>query len=129
MKGLNNPDYLIETDILHEHLTHQHSGTESILESLMQKGVCYTCVINASELLFAMDTAKKRDMAIKLLSSLKVLGLNSRYSLHLGGLKNKLNNSRDALVFILAKLNKLVIVTGNRNKYRKISNQVKVINP
>ena len=126
---MKHTDYLIETDILVEHLTHKNDGTESILETFMQKGVCFTSVINASELLFALNSEKEIDSAIRLLSSLKVLGLNSRYSLNLAGLKNKLNNTRDALIFILAKLNKLKIITSDKVKYNKITKQVKVINP
>ena len=126
---MKHSDYLIETDILVEHLTHKNDGKESILETFMQKGVCYTSVINASEILFALNSEKEIDSAIKLLSSIKVLGLNSRYSLNLAGLKSKLYNSRDALFFILAKLNKLKIITRDNTKYSKISNQVQVINP
>lgn len=126
---MKQPEYLIETDILIEHLTHKRADSESILESLMQKGVCYTSVINAGEVLFNVKNDEEKENVIKLLSSLKVLGLNSRYSLYVSGMNSKLKNSRDSLIFVLAKLNKLKIVTCDKNKYVKVAEQVSVINP
>ncbi len=126
---MKQPEYLIETDILIEHLTHSQKGSESILEKLMQKGICFTSVINASELLFSVKNDEEKENVVKLLSSLKVLGLNSRYSLYVSGLDKKLKNSRDSLIFVLAKLNKLKIVTCEKNKYVKITKHVTVINP
>ena len=43
--------FLLETDILTDHLNNG-SEEKSVLIDLMQKAVCYTTVINASELLF-----------------------------------------------------------------------------
>ncbi|QQS34954.1 MAG: PIN domain-containing protein [Ignavibacteriales bacterium] len=122
-------EFLIETDILIEHLTHKTKATESTLEKFMQKGICYTSVINASELLFSVNNIEDRDSVIQLLNSLKVLGLNSRYSLSVPGLNKKVRTNRDALVYVLAKINKLKIVTLDNKKYKNVSDQVKVIIP
>lgn len=126
---MKQPEYLIETDILIEHLTHNRTDTESVLEKLMQKGVCYTSAINASEVLFHINNDDEKENAVRLLSSLKVLGINSRYSLNISGLKSKLVSSRDSLIFILAKMNKLKIVTCDKTKYSKVAKQVTVIKP
>lgn len=123
MQGKEN--YLIETDILLDHLVSKEK--ESVLEKLMQRGVCFTTVINSAELFIAVKNELEKETVYKLLSSLKVLGLNSRYSLDVGDFSNQLTGIRDSLFAVVAKKNKLKIVSNNFNKFVKCS--LEVINP
>jgi hypothetical protein len=54
--------YLLETDILIDYLTFNNIGSEPFLLNLMQKGICFTSVLNASELFMTakMKSKKKR---------------------------------------------------------------------
>ena len=117
--------YLIETDILLDHLTTDEQ--ESVLEKIMQKGICFTTVINSAELFYAAKNKFEKETVFKLLSSLKVLGLNSRYSLDVGKYNDQLPGTRDALIAVVAYKNKLKIISNNFNKFAKCS--LEVINP
>ncbi len=119
-------DYFIETDVLVDHLVNSKKE-ESYLEIIMQKGACYTSVINASELFYAVSNSEDEEIIKKLLSSLKVLGLHSRYSLSVPGYSQKVANYRDALICVISDVNKLPIVSLNPSKY--ISSGLMVINP
>ncbi len=118
--------YLVETDIFVEHLLHKDES-ESYLEILMQKDICFTTVINASELQFASKPGEELKAVKQVLSSLKVLGLNARYSFFVPLFRQKVKNYRDAIICSVAEINKLTIVTFNEEKY--ISSGLTVINP
>lgn len=45
-------EFLVETDILLEHLT-KNKSSESHLEKAMTRGICFTTVLDGSELFFA----------------------------------------------------------------------------
>lgn len=45
-------EFLVETDLIIEHLTFSNSSLRSGLETAMEIGICFTTVINASELFF-----------------------------------------------------------------------------
>lgn len=117
-------EFLIETDILLEHLTTEKYKSVSDLEVLMQKGICFTTVINASELLFCAENTEEKNYVVNLLTALKVLGIHSRYSLYVNDYKSKVNNYRDALFCVVSKLNKIPIVTNNKEKYRNSNIEV-----
>lgn len=110
--------FLIETDILIEHLTAESSSKYSILETAMTKGICFTTVINSAELYFAACDNYEKDEVNKLMRALKVLGLNSRYSLNISDFFNKVASVRDALICSVAKNNDLPILTGEIRKYK-----------
>lgn len=112
----NIPKYLVETDILVDFLT-VPGNEESHLMKLMQKGICFTSVINASELFFYSTSVFEKQMVRDLLNSINVLGLHSRYSLSIPECSDKFNNVRDALFYILAKFNNLTIISVNPDKY------------
>lgn len=118
--------YLIETDVLVDHLTCKNKS-DSYLQQLMQKGICFTSVFNASEILFKAKSKYENQMAKDLLYALKVLGIHSRYSLLIPKYAAKFNNVRDALFYILADLNKLTIVSLSPEKYMDLNS--KVIHP
>jgi predicted nucleic acid-binding protein len=118
--------YLLETDILSDHLA---NGDEegSLLVDLMQKGICYTTVINASELLFFANSEEEIKYVKKVLNAVKVLGLNSRYSLSVSNYSGRVKSIRDALFSVVADINKLPIVTFDNNRY--INTSLKIIHP
>ncbi len=119
-------EFLIETDILLEHLMWNKKG-QSTLETIMQKGVCYTTVFNASEIYFNVHNEEERKAVDGLFMALKVLGLNGRYGLFVDEYSKKVNTVRDALMCVASKLNRLSIVTFQKEKYSKSG--IIVINP
>lgn len=110
-------EYLVDTDVLIEHLTFNSGNKDSYLELLMQNGICFSAVLNASELLFNADSHLEQEIIIELLSSLKILGLHSRYSLLVPKYQSKVKNINEALMCVVADYNKLPIVTLKKNKY------------
>lgn len=110
-------EYLVDTDVLIEHLTFTFGDGDSYLELLMQNGICFSTVLNVSELLFVADSYLEREIIIKILSSLKILGLHARYSLLVPKYQGKVKNMNDALMCVVADYNKLPIVTLEKNKY------------
>ena len=109
--------FLIETDILIEHLLHDDKSSNSILETAMTQGICFTTVINSAELYFAAQNEKEKEEVNKVMMSLKVLGLNSRYSLNISEFFNKVAGVRNALICSVAKNNDLPILTGKVDKF------------
>lgn len=110
-----------------EHLTIRDVLKKSQLENAMEKGICFTTVINSSELFFLAKTEKEYETIKNVLSALKVLGLNSRYSLMVNEYADKVSNVRDAIVCTTAKINKLPILTNNEEKF--IKSGLEIINP
>jgi predicted nucleic acid-binding protein len=122
----NKEKYLLETDILSDHLVNGTNESSALLE-LMQRGICFTTVINASELLFYTQVEEEVKNVKKLLNALKVLGLHSRYSLSVSDYSSKVKSLRDALFSVVADINKLTIVTFENNRY--INTSLKIIHP
>ncbi|MGQ9797775.1 MAG: PIN domain-containing protein [Ignavibacterium sp.] len=122
---MTNKHYLVDTDILYEHLTHHKKNKNSFLTSLMLKGECFTTILNASELYFSATTEEHKIAIKKLLYGIKVLGLNSRYVLDIPQYSDKFNNYRECLFYIVAEKNNLIIATSTPAKYRV--GKVKVI--
>jgi predicted nucleic acid-binding protein len=118
--------YLLETDILSDHLVNG-KNENSILIDLMQKGICYTTVLNASELLFFTNSDKEVEYVKKILNAVKVLGLHSRYSLSIYNYSRKVDSIRDALFSVVADINKLPIVTFDNIRY--INTGLKIFHP
>ena len=116
--------YLLETDLLVDHLTSNKNG---YLLKLMQTGICFTTVLNASELLSACKNENEMSAVRSVLDSLKVLGLHSRYALSVPEFSDKTKDLRDALISVVSSINKLPIVTLNIKKYKKTN--LKIIHP
>ena len=114
------PKYLLETDILIDYLTFSNIGSEPFLLNLMQKGICFTSVLNASELFMAAKTDFEKEKVRDLLNAINVLGLHARYSLAVSDCKNNFNNIRDALFYVLAEQNRLIILSLNPDKYASL---------
>ncbi|GBD90427.1 PIN domain protein [bacterium BMS3Abin04] len=112
----NKIEYLVETDILLDHLKN-HSNSLSVLEKAMSSGICFTTVINSSELIYSVNSKNEKDILLSLLNALKVLGLHSRYSLYVDEYIGKVLSVRDAIICTVAKLNKLLILTDDTKKF------------
>jgi len=116
--------YLLDTDILVDYVT---SNDMNYLINLMQKGICFTTVLNAAELLAACKNDEEQSAVRNVLDAIKVLGLNSRYALSITEFSEKTGSIRDALFSVVASINKLPIVTFNKERYRKTN--LKIIHP
>ncbi|MBK7632708.1 MAG: PIN domain-containing protein [Ignavibacteriales bacterium] len=117
MKIDATPKYLLETDILIDYLSINDPGRKPLLQTLMQKGICFTSVLNASELFMVAKSEHQKEKVRDLLNALKVLGLHSRYSLSISDCANSFKTIRDALFYILAEQNRLTIVSFNPERY------------
>ena len=116
--------YLLDTDILVDYVT---ANEMYYLINLMQKGICFTTVLNAAELLAACKNDEEQSAVRNVLDAIKVLGLNSRYALSITEFSEKAGSIRDALFSVVASINKLPIVTLNKERYRKTN--LKIIHP
>jgi len=116
--------FLLETDVLVDHLT---SDKNSYLLKLMQTGICFTTVLNASEMLAACKDETEKSAVRSVLDSLKVLGLHSKYALSVPEFSDKTSNIRDSLFAVVSLINKLPIVTMNGDRYKKTD--LKIIHP
>lgn len=109
-------EYLLETDIFLEHLTHRENDN-SFLEIVLQKGICFTTSNSASELFFLSENEKEASVVKDLLSVINVLGYHSRYSLVVPKFRNLVSTVRDAMVCAVAYYNKLPIVCIDKKKF------------
>lgn len=116
--------YLLDTDILADYLI---ANDMNYLISLMQKGICFTTVLNAAELLAACKNDEEQSAVRNVLDAIKVLGLNSRYALSITEFSEKTGSVRDALFSVVSSINKLPIVTFNKERYKKTN--LKIIHP
>lgn len=116
--------YLLETDVMVDYLI---SNENNYLINLMQSGICFTTVLNASEMLAACKDEYENSAVRSVLDSLKVLGLHQRYALSVPDFADKTENVRDALFAVVALINKLPIVTLNDVRYKKTN--LKIIHP
>ncbi len=116
--------YLLDTDVLVDYLT---SNENNYLLNLMQTGVCFTTVLNASELLSVCKNEEETAAVRSVLDSLKVLGLHSRYALSIPDFADKTENIRDALFAVVSRINKLPVVTLNTERYK--NSNLKIIHP
>lgn len=118
--------YLLDTDVLVDYLTTSDTINPDLL-NLMQKGICFTTVLNASELLRACENDEEEKLARNLLDSLKVLGIHSRYALSIRDFTGSTDSLRDALFSVVSSINKLPIVTFAEERYKKTN--LKIIHP
>jgi len=116
--------YLLETDVLVDYLV---SNENNYLIKLMTTGICFTTVLNVSEMLAACKDEIEKSSVRNVLDSLKVLGLHSRYALSVPEFSEKVMTLRDALFAVVSSINKLPIVTLDSEKYKKTN--LKIIHP
>ena len=116
--------YLLETDVMVDYLS---SNENNYLIKLMKTGICFTTVLNASEMLAACRDESELSAVRSVLDSIKVLGLHSRYALNVREFSEKTSGLRDALLAVVSSINKLPIVTLNTEKYKKTN--LKIIHP
>ena len=115
----NKIEFLIENDILLDHLTQKDISVLSTLEIAMTTGICFTSVINASELYFYSSTQQEKESVDTVLYALKVLGIHQRYSLNISKFFNKVATTRDAIICSVALNNKLPILTDETERYKR----------
>ena len=120
-------EFLVETDILVEHLVQNDVPVFSDLELAMSKGICFTTAINASEIYFRCTNEKEKNAVDSVMQAVKVLGIHPRYSLNISDFFNKVASTRDAMICSLAKINKLPILTAQISKYK--DSGIKIISP
>ena len=118
--------YLLESDILADYLT-SSDNMDSHLIHLMQIGICFTTVLNAAELLASCKDENEKKLVRNVLDSLKVLGLHSRYALSIPEYSDKTNSVRDALFSVVSSINKIPIVTFDKERYKKTN--LKIFHP
>jgi len=118
--------YLVENDILIDYLTNSDSLNSSLIR-LMQSGICFTTVLNASELLASCNDNVEEKLVRHVLDSLKVLGIHSRYALRIKDFTDNTFNLRDALIAVVSSINKIPIVTFDKERYKKTN--LKIIHP
>jgi hypothetical protein len=111
-------EYLLDTDIIEHHLI-QKSDTQSYLEGLLLKGLCFSTVLNASELLHEAKSDLEVRIIIDVLSGIKILGLHSRYSLLVAKYSHLGLDMNRALFCVVADYNKLPIITLTKSHYVK----------
>jgi len=116
--------YLLDTDILINYLV---SNEKNYLMNLMKTGICFSTVLNASEMLAACKSENEISAVRSVLDSLKVLGLHSRYALNVPQFADKTSGLRDSLFCVVSLINKLPIVTLNRGRYAETN--LKIIHP
>jgi predicted nucleic acid-binding protein len=116
--------YLLETDVLVDYLI---SNKKNYLINLMKTGICFSTVLNASEMLANCRNENEHSAVRSVLNSLKILGLHSRYALSVNEFSGKTLNVRDSLFAVVALINKLPIVTLERERYKKTN--LKIIHP
>ena len=120
-------EFLVETDIIVEHLVQNDVPVFSDLELAMSKGICFTTAINASEIYFRCTNEKEKNAVDSVMQAVKVLGIHPRYSLNISEFFNKVASTRDAMICSLAKINKLPILTAQISKYK--DSGIKIISP
>jgi len=118
--------YLLDSDILIDYLTNS-DGLASPLIRLMKSGICFTTVLNAAELLASCNDDNEKKLIRNVLDSLKVLGIHSRYALSVKEFTDKSCNLRDALILVVSSINKIPIVTFDKERYNKTN--LKIIHP
>ena len=113
----NFTEILIDTDVLLQHVTCD-KDEDSDLEFLLSKFNCFTTAINASEIFYHCVSDNEKEIAQKLLNSMKVLGYNSRYSLKMFGKKEETSGIRDAMIAVVAEVSKLPFVSYRKQIYK-----------
>ncbi len=115
----NKIEYLIDTDIFVDHLTQKDDSNLSDLEVAMSTGMCFTSVIQSSELYFYASEPVEKHGVDSVMRAMKVLGIHPRYSLTISDFFNKVATTRDAIVCSVAKNNKLPIFTNDSYRYKE----------
>jgi len=114
----NKVEFLIENDIMIDHLSQKDTTIYSDLEIAMSIGICFTSAINVAELYFNTRTLEEKNAVNSVMFALKILGIHPRYSLTITEFFNKVTSVRDALICSVAKFNKLPILTNEVERFQ-----------
>jgi predicted nucleic acid-binding protein len=121
---LKKDKFLLETDILIQHLTMHESEELSGLELALIKGVLFTTVLNAAEVKLLALEADNKECVDGILSGIHILGLHYRYAANVDEFYPKTRSVRDSLFCVTAKINKLPILTDNPERYENLGIKV-----
>ncbi len=112
---------VIDSDVLLGHLL---AAGRSDLRGLMQASFCYTTVFNAAELFALCTTNRQRQSVQRMLTGLKILGLNGRSGQTVGRMiRDRQSTAPAVLTALIAGLcleSGLPLVTGRPQQYRGI---------
>lgn len=119
------PEVFVDTDVMIAYLEH-NSTVHSLLRKLMSYSICFTSVLNASELIALTRTNAERQHAESVLWGLKVLGFHHKYSLNFGDVHRQAAAAaapgeislRNSMVAGICSLSDLPLITYNPTVYR-----------
>jgi len=122
---LPRPEIFVDTDVMISYLDHD-SPAHSLLRKQMSYSVCFTSVLNASELIAITRTDDERRHAESVLWGLKVLGFHHKYSLTFGDIHRTVSQSgspnpvsiRNSMVAGICALSDLPLATYSPAAYR-----------
>ena len=118
-------DVFVETDVLCDFLV-TGQQIRSALRTLVRLCVCYTSVLNATELLAAASHEMERSIVRNLLNGVRVLGFHQRYAETFAQIfsnqKEKKNviTLRSSMIAGMCLQNKLTLVTYRISAYNQI---------
>lgn len=84
---------------------------------LAAQGLCFTTVLNATELFLCASNDGEKEAVFRLLSAIHVLGIHQRYALQTSELRKISQNVRDLLFLSVAANNKLPVISFEPEKY------------
>jgi len=125
-----HPPLLVETDIIVEYLTQEHST----MRDALSHAVCYTTFTNALELFAAATTDKEEEAIQQALMPMRLLGLNWRNAKAFAETGRRIADrtglrlsSRELVIVGMAETSKLTILTKEHfDRYKDMG--VPVIN-
>ena len=105
---------LVETDIIVEYLTKEHSAMRQVL----RHAVCYTTFTNSLELFAAVTSTKEEEAVKQALMPMRLLGLNWRNAQAFAQTGRRITDrtglrlsSRELVIIGMAEMSKLTILT------------------
>lgn len=111
---------VVHTDIFVSHLV-ARTDAPTVLRAALRKYFCYTTVFNAMQLFAMARTAKERAAVEKVLSAVKILGVNGRNAKKFSGLDGFTGRSVPAAGMIagICAEARLPLLTGRGTEFRK----------
>ena len=114
---MTRPEVFLDTDILVAYL----AEPDSLLRQLMTEAVCFTSVLNGSELIGITRSDDERYHAESVLWGLKVLGFHHKYALSFGETHRHAHGTvsmRDSMVAGMCIVSDLPLVTTDPGRYK-----------
>jgi predicted nucleic acid-binding protein len=109
---------VVDSSIIADHIITAHA--ESLLRTLSKEYFCYTTVFNAIELFAASKSLKETQAIEDAMSSMKVLGINSKSAKNIAAIVSSSKRDFAALIAGVCIESKLPIVTLNPKRFSGI---------